>query len=41
MYSCETMGGADYILADKTETLITNELNVAKKLTPNKVIIGK
>ena len=33
MHSCETMGGADYILTDKTGTLTTNELNVVKILT--------
>ena len=38
MHSCETMGGADYILTDKTGTLTTNELNVVKILTPNKDI---
>ena len=38
MHSCETMGGADYILTDKTGTLTTNELNVVKILTPNKEI---
>ena len=35
MHSCETMGGADYILTDKTGTLTTNELNVIKVITPN------
>jgi magnesium-transporting ATPase (P-type) len=35
MHSCETMGGADYILTDKTGTLTTNELNVVKIITPN------
>ena len=34
MHSCETMGGADYILTDKTGTLTTNELNVVKIVTP-------
>ena len=38
MHSCETMGGADYILTDKTGTLTTNELNVVKIVMPNKVI---
>ena len=38
MHSCETMGGADYILTDKTGTLTTNELNVIKILTPNQEI---
>ena len=38
MHSCETMGGADYILTDKTGTLTTNELNVVKILTPNQEI---
>ena len=33
MHSCETMGGADYILTDKTGTLTTNELNVVKIVT--------
>ena len=32
MHSCETMGGADYILTDKTGTLTTNELSVVKIL---------
>ena len=35
MHSCETMGGADYILTDKTGTLTTNELNVVKIVTQN------
>ena len=39
MHSCETMGGADYILTDKTGTLTTNELNVVKIITPNEEII--
>ena len=30
MHSCETMGGANYILTDKTGTLTTNELSVVK-----------
>ena len=38
MHSCETMGGADYILTDKTGTLTTNELNVVKIITPNEEI---
>ena len=38
MHSCETMGGADYILTDKTGTLTTNELNVIKVITPNREI---
>ena len=38
MHSCETMGGADYILTDKTGTLTTNELNVIKIITPNQEI---
>ena len=38
MHSCETMGGADYILTDKTGTLTTNELNVVKIVMPNKEI---
>ena len=33
MHSCETMGGADYILTDKTGTLTTNELSVIKIIT--------
>ena len=33
MHSCETMGGADYILTDKTGTLTTNELNVVRIIT--------
>ena len=32
MHSCETMGGANYILTDKTGTLTTNELSVVKIL---------
>ena len=32
MHSCETMGGANYILTDKTGTLTTNELSVIKIL---------
>ena len=32
MHSCETMGGANYILTDKTGTLTTNELCVVKIL---------
>lgn len=32
------MGGADYILTDKTGTLTTNELTVVKILTPNEEI---
>jgi len=38
MHSCETMGGADYILTDKTGTLTTNELNVVRILTSNEEI---
>ena len=38
MHSCETMGGADYILTDKTGTLTTNELNVVKIVTQKEVI---
>jgi Ca2+-transporting ATPase len=38
MHSCETMGGANYILTDKTGTLTTNELNVVKIITPNEEI---
>ena len=38
MHSCETMGGADYILTDKTGTLTTNELNIIKIITPNQEI---
>ena len=38
MHSCETMGGANYILTDKTGTLTTNELTVVKILTPNEEI---
>ena len=38
MHSCETMGGADYILTDKTGTLTTNELNVVKIITPTEEI---
>ena len=38
MHSCETMGGADYILTDKTGTLTTNELNVVKIVCPGKEI---
>ena len=38
MHSCETMGGAEYILTDKTGTLTTNELNVVKIITPNREI---
>ena len=38
MHSCETMGGADYILTDKTGTLTTNELSVVKIITPNQEI---
>ena len=30
MHSCETMGGANYILTDKTGTLTTNELSIVK-----------
>ena len=32
MHSCETMGGANYILTDKTGTLTTNDLSVVKIL---------
>ena len=32
MHSCETMGGANYVLTDKTGTLTTNELSVIKIL---------
>ena len=38
MHSCETMGGANYILTDKTGTLTTNELTVVKILTANEEI---
>ena len=38
MHSCETMGGANFILTDKTGTLTTNELNVIKIITPNQEI---
>ena len=38
MHSCETMGGANFILTDKTGTLTTNELNVVKIITPNQEI---
>ena len=38
MHSCETMGGANYVLTDKTGTLTTNELTVVKILTPNEEI---
>ena len=38
MHSCETMGGADYILTDKTGTLTTNELNVVKIVCPGREI---
>ena len=38
MHSCETMGGADYILTDKTGTLTTNELNVVKIVTQKEEI---
>ena len=38
MHSCETMGGADYILTDKTGTLTTNELNVVKIVTQKEII---
>ena len=38
MHSCETMGGANYILTDKTGTLTTSELTVVKILTPNEEI---
>ena len=38
MHSCETMGGADYILTDKTGTLTTNELNVVKIVCPSREI---
>ena len=39
MHSCETMGGADYILTDKTGTLTTNELNVVKILIHKREIL--
>ena len=38
MHSCETMGGANFILTDKTGTLTTNELNVVKIITPSQEI---
>ena len=38
MHSCETMGGANYILTDKTGTLTTNELSVVKILNIEKEI---
>ena len=39
MHSCETMGGADYILTDKTGTLTTNELNVVKIIIHKREIL--
>ena len=36
MHSCETMGGANYILTDKTGTLTTNELSVVEILNLEK-----
>ena len=38
MHSCETMGGANYILTDKTGTLTTNELSVVKIFNVEQVI---
>lgn len=38
MHACETMVGADMICSDKTGTLTTNDMIIAKFMVDNKII---